>query len=215
MASSCRQQPSITVARNRNDGGKGGAVSDLPKPSIAWQEAPEEPELPLIPILSPKPGQPVYCIITSARITGVVTHFIGQRTKPCTGDATRCDGCTSGRPKRWKGYLAAVVPPSGRQVLAELTYEAHRGCKELHGIGAEIYGKKLTLTRMGKSANSRVQAELAEVPGKANPGKPFDVHEALIRIWFGVKRFKTKSAQEKFNETVRGLVHQVGELPQD
>jgi hypothetical protein len=190
-------------------------MGERKKPPIAWTDAPEAPVLPRIEILSPKPGMDVWVICTSERITGVMTHYLHQRTRPCNGDEDTCEGCLLSLPKRWKGYLAGSMPPKGKQFLVEITYEGYRNCKELHGLNAVLYGKKVILHRAGAARNSRVVVTVAPGEGPAFADRPFDVQEALLRIWFGERPFRDAKKRVLFEERMKAFVDQAGTLPAD
>jgi len=184
-------------------------------PPVAWTEPPLTPKLPVIPILSPSPGQPEHAIILADRITGVVTHYLHSRTRPCTGDDATCEGCQLGKPKRWKGYLPGQTVVKAELVLIEITYEGYRGCREIQGVAAALRGKAITLTRAGKAKNSRVTVTIGNARDVGELREPFDVQEALCRIWFGERPGRTRQREDQFRAVVNKLVHQVGELPND
>lgn len=178
------------------------------EPAIAWTPPPPTPAEPLIPILSPKPGAAVHAIVTSYELLGVTTHFLHRRTKPCLNDEARCEGCLSGLPKRWKGYLAAELPPGGHKVLIEITYDGYRTCKELQAPGVALHGRRIDLRRMGSSKQAKVKVELDTSNVAKLCGEPFDVKAALLRIWFGERPGRTDAKNKRFEATMDKLTHQ-------
>lgn len=180
------------------------------KPQWALSPLPPDSEGLMIEILSPGAGQEVRAVILSDQITGLITHFIGGRTRPCTGDPATCEGCQYQAAKRWKGYLPCWSQGVGRYVLAELTTQAVRDCKELNTVNPLIRGKYLVLARPGKKPNGRVHAAVREIytePKKLPPA--FDVIEALARIFEAPDRPKRlKKTKDSPSEIVGKLANE-------
>lgn len=160
-------------------------MSDQIMDQVQWVAAPPIDRPRYIPILSPKVGVPCAALVVSPGLVGVNTHFMNNRTQPCTGAANGCFGCKAGLSARWKGYLGCWHPGFSRYILAELTAQAASDCHALLGDGsANLRGMEVIMHRRGKARNGPVQAEFR--PGRIEAAKvpaPFDVKKALMRIW--------------------------------
>jgi hypothetical protein len=181
------------------------------KAAIDWKEPEEVVVLPQIPILSPGPGGTVAAFITSPKVLGVQTHWVGKRTRPHFRDTSSCEGCLLGNPMRWKGYLAGMVPPRGLMVLIEITWEAYRGCLALQGKCGDLVGRKIELHRMGQATNGKIVAKVSDEVAEAKNWPTFDVREALERIWFGERPKASSESRKKVKDLLTDLVDGIGQ----
>lgn len=150
---------------------------------IRWQnEVPGHKEK-WIPIVSPKPKQPITVLVTSERWVGVSTHYYDDRTRPCTGSELDCEGCYRKLAHRWKAYLAAVLQGSGRECIAEMTHGALQACPQMVDRSTNLRGKRLVLWRGGTAKNGPLHIRLESSAADLFVPPPFDLMPALCRIW--------------------------------
>jgi len=158
-------------------------VDGNPFDRIQWDDSGPQDRGPFIPIMSPRPGQQLRCLITSADWQGVYTHFHESRTTPCLGDDLACEGCYRRRAKRWKAYVAGIMAGVGRQCLVELTIGALDSCDELKHSRGNLRGRYIILWRANMARNAPVRCKLEDFRGDLHIPAPFDIHAALCRIW--------------------------------
>jgi hypothetical protein len=153
--------------------------------SIRWADNPPQGSKPFVPIWSPRPGEPVTAIVTSAGIIGVLTHFLHNRTIPCILPVEECEGHRAHKPTRWKGYLAALSQPLGRVGLVEVTHEAVMMQRKTIVALGNLRGYLVTTTRHGKAVNGRVSVDFRSYWNPDDPRLPgaLNVKAALLRIW--------------------------------
>jgi len=152
-----------------------------------------------IPIVSPRPHQKLVCVITSNAWVGCYTHFFNNRTHPCRDSMNHCEGCQRRHARRWKAYLCGIMVPGGRHVIIEMTVNALDSCHGLRHDRNQLRGKKITLWRRGDSRNAPVQALLETMKGIDGLPQPFDLQDALCRVW-GVRH------EEHGNSDSGGLI---------
>lgn len=157
-------------------------------PEVYWDNEPDTEDAgSFVPIWSPKPGQTLRLVCLSDVVTGVWTHFVDKRTRPCLG---RKNGCLCSRMdlgRRWKGYVAALEPERSRVVLAELTIGAYTHAFDLlRSVKETLRGRPIRLWRATGKENARVSVIFEEPRLEAMehslPPAP-DVRECLRRIW--------------------------------
>jgi hypothetical protein len=155
--------------------------------SVAWQDCPPATVTPFVPILSPRAGAQLRGLILADKLVGVMTHWLDERTTPCTRPRSTCRGCKDCLKRRWKGYLPVLALGPDRLALFELTPLAASGA----GIGdpnnaTALRGLYVVLSRRAGQRNGRVacavSAPPAEYAGVALPA-PFDARAALARVW--------------------------------
>ncbi len=150
-----------------------------------------------IPIISPRPGSQTHCIITSDSWVGVYTHFIDQRTRPCTGSEIDCEGCFQKRGRRWKAYLCGIMVGTGRKCIIELTTNAMESCPGLIEAGPTLRGKRITLWRRNAAKNAPSHCRIdPPTVGQLIP-PPVDLMTALCQVWGTVPEHNDDSGQSE------------------
>lgn len=154
----------------------------VPDPSSRW-----------IYIVSPKPGSPIRLTILASKGVSVLTHWATDlavtgkgRTVPHTVPDDTCPYCVeSNQMPRWHTYLPCWWQQYGRHVLADITvYAAQQNPDLVPTSGVDLRGRGLLLSRIGKSANSPIKAEIERglFPDNELPAS-FDPVAALMRLW--------------------------------
>jgi len=120
--------------------------------------------------------------ITSPAILGVLTHFMGGRTLACIqGD---CPGCTAKLPQRWEGYLGVWTTKPCKHIILAVTPGAALGIGDTAPDPVNLRGLYLTVERLGRRANSRLQARVEEVElGQIKLPEIPDLKAHLLHIW--------------------------------
>jgi hypothetical protein len=154
----------------------------LPDPGSRW-----------IYINSPGVADPRAMICLGHQGTSCLTHWLsddrlkgGGRTVPHTVPDDTCPLCVERNQRpRWHCYIACWSLKTSRYCLADVTTHAAQVCRALDpASGVDLRGRTLTLSRIGRSSNSPVKAELSEdrVPEEKCPAA-FEVVPALTRLW--------------------------------
>lgn len=168
------------------------------KPPVIWQPAPG-PVARWLPVIFPLPEQPALdLVILSQELVGVLGHWNGARFTPCLGPRQgdehvpefHCSFCRDGAPRRWRGYLGALLARQGRQAIVELTQRAVQDCPVIIAQRNDLRGRRLRVRRLGKSRQGRVVAELLGTDRLADnqlPPPPA-VEASLMALWFGGNR---------------------------
>lgn len=134
-------------------------------------------------IAPPRPGPTIQVVQVGARelvvgvicspsVWGVVTHwdeYAGRkgRTQRCTLDKTEsCEGCEKELPSRWKGYIHFFDLVAKKEAYLEITPKAFDLLCAQAPHKKPLRGLKITAKRAGKSAQSRLQIELALYAGE-------------------------------------------------
>lgn len=143
------------------------------------------PGTPFIPVWWPKHLAPVRCIVLSESVWEYYTHWVDNRTEPCIEPASECPGCKYKWNRRWKGYVAALIPSNRRLCLVEISKDAARNCPMLTSGKVNLRGGELTLKRSGEHKRSPVRAEFKSAVAARDLPPEFDVDAALCRIWNG------------------------------
>jgi hypothetical protein len=116
-----------------------------------------------------------------------VTHFLGQRTRPCLGDVCLCKRVDRPVRTRWTGWVLAAErwrPLCVR--LVALTENCWDSCPEIRDPTFNLRGRLLILRRPKGGARGKVWAQvdqLARVDGHV-PELPYTQRDQLLRVWF-------------------------------
>lgn len=160
-------------------------MSAAGKIAPAYADRPQADRRPFYPIWSPTPDREIHVVLVSQSLLGVFTHWIDGRTRPCLGSREECVGCDLKLPRRWKCFLGAFNPASGRLGILEVTQEAFLRCRQLNEDSGKLRGLTVRLIRTGLAKNARVTALVgARVTAGATVPPSFDVKAALERVWF-------------------------------
>ena len=140
----------------------------------------------------------VWCLERQA--SWYVTHFLGQRTRPCLGDACLCKKLNAPVVTRWTGWILAAERMRPLIVrLVALTENCWDSCEELRNPAEDLKGRLLVLERPRGGARGRVYAKLEQYSRKLEylPDLPYTQRDQLIKVWF------TKGANyDEFNQYV-------------
>jgi hypothetical protein len=115
-------------------------------------------------------GDDIHCVVLSATIWGVSTHWNDRagkhgRSERCTADRGECSGCHAELPSRWKGYLYVYCFLRRKAVFVELT-PASAEAIELQMPSNESYrGQGLKLKRGDGGKKTRISVEVLEYRG--------------------------------------------------
>lgn len=150
---------------------------------IRWADRPpDQSRLPHLPLMAARPGRPIRGIITSTRLRGVYTHFLGSRTQPCM--KLNCPGCEKKLPSRWEGYVSLWTAAPSKHIIARLTEAAANEIAENAPDYQNLRGLTINLERASTRANSRLLAkvEVLENNQVRLPAEP-DLIAHLVLIW--------------------------------
>lgn len=153
---------------------------------VRWAPTPAADRVKHVPIISPRPHQTLYMVITTEQVMGVETHWIEQRTTPCMQEVGDCRGCTAGLAKRWKGYLGGADLSTGRLGIIEVTLGAWEHCPRLQERDKSLRGLIAKLYRRGTKRNSPAFIEL-QAPTKNILLPPFPDLARQLRIIWGLQ----------------------------
>lgn len=150
---------------------------------MKWTDGPpSNAGLPHLPLFRVRTGEIVRGVITCLEIAGCDTHFMANRTQPCSGDET-CPGCKAELARRWEGYIS-VWTVAQKHHLYALTPRAANSLLNSVADGKNLRGLFVTIERKGRRPNSPLdcRAEQPDVISVKLPPIP-DVHRHLLRIW--------------------------------
>jgi hypothetical protein len=154
-----------------------------PQADVRVCDEPPADETKYIPIVSPKPGANVHAVLLGMRFRGVYTHFFQNRTKACLYPTSECEGCRQMLVRRWKAYCPAFMPAAGRMVIVEVTKDAVLHNRVLTTPSRSLRGARITVSRMGTARNGPVRAELDFRARNGELPEPFNLGDALCRVW--------------------------------
>ena len=136
-----------------------------------------------VPLVTPRPGRPIKGICLQPDLTGLMVHWLKTHSAPCLADKSACPGCQAQTPKRWKGYMPILALPSQRISILEITEEGARNCSALWLTFKPLFGRIITATRNGLTANCRQTMTIEDQPTRVDlPASP-DLREVLGKIW--------------------------------
>jgi hypothetical protein len=150
---------------------------EVPADGIRWSEGFNGDRPKFIPVVAPKPFNPVSGWILSDAVLGVMLHWAMGRTTPHYEAPVHCEACAHKFPMRWYGYLAIWLPGIGRWALAEITKFAALQNRMLANPAVKLRGR-----------TGAVLAEITERTGAGALPEAFDVKSALRLLWLGADR---------------------------
>lgn len=123
--------------------------------------------------------------IYSESLWGVWVHFgnASKKSSPHFSDESRCPGCISKTPKRWKGFLHGFDSTLSQEVFLELTPAAAQSLLSQLGDRGPLRGNRIQVKRSG-AANGRLQISVLTActnPEQLPPGK--DPQSSLLKLW--------------------------------
>jgi hypothetical protein len=133
----------------------------------------------------PGPGETLVLFPAESEVLWYATHFVEGRTRPHLGEICSCWQAEVPVNQRLVGWILAFER-SGRLVLAQVTLNALRYCRQLQDSAIDLRTKKLTLRREGTRVNGKVFATVDDrSPTERDfPAVPFDQRAQLMRVWF-------------------------------
>jgi len=165
---------------------------------LSRQDTPPRPG-PRYPILRVKATTPTRYVLCGRAIYGLWTHWIKDRSIPCTEPRSRCPGCLSSSPhRRWKGYVHARCMANGEEGFIELTPFGACQLREQAGVSACLRGLQVKLSR-GNGVKTRMKVELVyalpssegqELPEEKSP------EITLFDLWQG-SGFRLRRPEEE------------------
>lgn len=161
-------------------------MADAPYDRAFGEDAVPKPDRKSFKILSPKPGEDVKAQILSDRPIATWGHFHEGRTYPCSRDPKTCGFCFKNISPRWKCYLAAIIPYTGKMYLVEITQRAAYECVQLRDPKCNLRGMMITLHRLGQAKNSPVACRIEKTHLESQLKKlppAFDVVDAIKNMW--------------------------------
>jgi len=148
-----------------------------------WLDEPTPPSsLPHLPLTRVKPGAGFTGLITTSRLLGVPTHYVGRRTLPCVKEG--CPGCEGKLATRDEWYAGLYTAIPSKHLLVALTPAVAWQIKDFFKGSPTLRGCYVILTRAGKAANSRLLVQCKDFEsGQAKlPPEP-DLAAHLLHIW--------------------------------
>lgn len=152
---------------------------------IHWAESPPATRSRVYAeLVTPQTRQGFHGIALAPTISGVFTHFVDGRTRPCAGADCWC--VREGRQPRWKGYLPILMFPAKKTVLFELT----------EGAAAQLLAGQVELNSLRgvhfhtyrRTNKTRSPVDVVREPSTYPHflPEPFDPVPVLLNLW-GVK----------------------------
>lgn len=162
-------------------------VKKVDPAAVAWGPPPDDDRRPPLRIRRARPDAPVKGLIVSPGLVYVATHYLDDRTTPHTVPAKDCAGCRSGQEPRGLAYLAILCDTYRTLCLAEVTDRAIRYCPALSIERGKLRGRRLTVTRQGRSMRSPLSVVLGNeflvVPAALPSVSDDDIKTQLLHIW--------------------------------
>jgi hypothetical protein len=141
--------------------------------------------IPYLPLRRPGPGigGKIEGTVISSCVLGIATHYLSQRTIPCTKHLGQCEGCDQWRRKaNWCGYLGVRASLDRKDCIFQISKGAADACPDLNTLGETLRGLHITLYRKGESAQAGMVCVFREGDGKRLPPPP-NVLASLARLW--------------------------------
>lgn len=162
--------------------------------SVDWCQEPNKSRGLFYHYWNARIDKPVTAVLLHPFVMGAYIHFDGTRDRPCRRHTGKCDGCDALRRRGQKGYVGGWNPDVGRVGIVVLTKEAWANCPILTDKSKSLRGVVLRTYRAGKTPNSRMKAERLGVFDRPSMiPEPFNLQEALLRLWFSDTLPKTPS----------------------
>lgn len=143
----------------------------------------------------------IHAICLNPSITGVYTHYVDGRTRPCAGKDCWCH--REKRTPRWKGYIPILRCPSRKVQLLELTENAGQSLTRVSSAPKFLRGIHFHIFRRTNKLRSPVDVtvEPATFPHELPLG--FDPVPVLLNLW-GVQVRFTDGLPFPAEDEVRG-----------
>jgi hypothetical protein len=158
-------------------------------------------------ILRPKEGRRLAVTCISSAKFGTLTHFTPQGTLPhLKGE---CSWCKSKRDLRWHGYFEAVLHPTLRRVIVEMTPRASQMLTQGIEKFKTMRGLDIILEREGDRPNSPqtlLVKRITPLPGDLPAEVP--ILPILKRIW----QIASPGLNELLDQTAAAVQGTVSEL---
>jgi len=167
--------------------------------TVSWDSDPFGGAAPMEQIVRIESGPPKEFMVLSYRLTGVWTHFLDGRTRPCFKE--NCPGCDNPEDtsRKWQGWLAVCNPPGKTMRFLALTENAVRGCPSLIARSGPqgLRGRGIIVGRRTKSSRGEmvVHFSLATYDAERFPQAP-DMEGWLSRLW----RLHKSDKDEQLND---------------
>lgn len=159
-------------------------MSELNRRDIPPEAGPD------VPVFKISPAIPLQVICLSRSLWGVYVHWDGRRTRECLRDSSECQGCKSGQPQRWKGYLCVLHYTTGKLGFVELTPALANHLLRKIPEGT-LRGWFFRFERSGKSANGRALLTETRPPSPLHENIPEERDpEGILRKLWGWGRSK-------------------------
>jgi hypothetical protein len=130
-----------------------------------------------------KANEKLHCTILSEHLWGIMVHWNGRNTEPCTGDELSCSGHQRKLPLRWKGYLHVWDHHKRTDKFLELTPTAARMLLDQVETEFPLRGQRVEIARMnGDNARLRVSVQARINEGFKLPDEK-DPEETLRKLW--------------------------------
>jgi hypothetical protein len=145
-----------------------------------------------------KAGEVLCVVCLEDQAQWYVTHFLGQLTRPCLGDACLCKRLDTPVRTRWTGWILAAESMRPLTVrLVALTEHCWDTCDQLRDPKFSLFGKQLRLTRAGATGKGRVSCSVdpyLDYKGRV-PRLPYSQRDQLLKVWFS-----EKAGYDEFNK---------------
>lgn len=164
-------------------------------PAPLWSCTPPPPRVKKYERFKVDPGPGQQLVIVSGHLEETRTHFVDQRTVPCTGDDGTCwvDHRAVGNP-RYCGWLAVKLPRVSRVYLLSLTPVAVAIEPRVRDASRDLAGLTLKVWRVGNHDRSEMHAALQlDVPRVAELPPTPDIRFCLERMWAAEDRPVSKA----------------------
>lgn len=166
--------------------------SQFPRPaSWRFERRPPKPKRPSVPLIQVENKEGIGVRILSDTMTGVWTHNIDGRTKPCTGPLGGCWLDHLRTSSEWHGWLVVARPGVQEQRLLALTLFAVDCAPELLDEALVLRGLFLKAWRFGNSRRAKMGARLTSADCNLKDLPPaVEVVPQLERMWAAPNRKK-------------------------
>jgi hypothetical protein len=161
-------------------------------------------------ILRPKEGRKLAVTCLSSQKFGTPTHFTPQGTLPhLRGE---CPWCKAGRDLRWHGYFEAILHPTCRRVIVEMTARAAQQLSKGIEKFKVLRGLDILLERDGERVNSPqclTVKRINPLPGDLPKEEP--ILPILKRIW-QLKDAEVPVTAEELEAAKQRLIQEINAL---
>lgn len=158
----------------------------------------------------PGPGEQLLLYPAEREVLFYRTHFVADRTRPCLHEMCACRRADLRLNTKLVGWILAWEK-YGKLVLANVTHNAYKFCKDLQDKDLDLRRCELLLTRVGTKHNGRVYAKVFRHTHNVDkfPPVPYSQRDQLLRLWF-----KQTDDYQELNQ-VAEILHQLGSRDPD